>query len=67
VSDQVLDALLRRHSFERIAGRDRGTEDVKSHFRKGVAGGWRDYFTEQDCLRADEDILRKLEVAGYLE
>ncbi len=67
VSDQALDQLLYRHSFERITGRDRGSEDVQSHFRKGVAGGWRDYFTREDCLQADAAILQKLEGAGYAD
>lgn len=32
--------------FERLAGgRKRGESDVKSHYRKGVAGDWRNHFT----------------------
>ena len=38
--------LLRRHSFERKSGgRARGTENIKNHYRKGVAGDWHNYFT----------------------
>jgi sulfotransferase family protein len=33
--------------FERMSkGRPRGEEDVSAHLRKGVAGDWRNYFTE---------------------
>jgi Sulfotransferase domain len=33
--------------FERMSkGRPRGEEDVSEHLRKGVAGDWRNYFTE---------------------
>lgn len=42
----VLWLLLRRHSFARKSGgRARGTENIKHHYRKGVAGDWRNYFT----------------------
>jgi hypothetical protein len=36
-------------SFEKLSrGRKRGQEDVTSFFRKGVAGDWRNIFTEAD-------------------
>ena len=36
-------------SFERLSkGRERGQEDTGSFFRKGVAGDWRNTFTEED-------------------
>lgn len=36
-------------SFERLSGgRARGEEDSSSFFRKGVAGDWRSFFTEED-------------------
>jgi hypothetical protein len=36
-------------SFERLSlGRERGEEDPSSFFRKGVAGDWRNTFTEED-------------------
>jgi hypothetical protein len=36
-------------SFERLSnGRERGEEDPTSFFRKGVAGDWRNVFTEED-------------------
>lgn len=40
-----LAALIRRHSFSVHAGnRLQGTEDVDSHYRKGVAGDWENHF-----------------------
>jgi hypothetical protein len=40
-----LAALLEARSFENLAdGRERGTEDPTSHYRKGVAGDWRNHF-----------------------
>ncbi len=41
----VLNAV-RDTRFERLSGgRPRGVEDVRSHYRKGVAGDWRNHFT----------------------
>lgn len=36
---------IERCQFERRAGRARGVEDPASHFRKGIAGDWRNHFT----------------------
>jgi hypothetical protein len=46
--DGYLDELLRTRSFEQMAGGARkiGEEDEKSHYRKGVAGDWRNHLTE---------------------
>ena len=55
-------------SFERLSrGRERGEEDPSSFFRKGVAGDWRDTFTEQDRRVFEEaagDLLAKLGYGG---
>lgn len=46
--DGHLDTLLRTHSFEHMAGgtRKKGEEDQTSHYRKGIAGDWRNHLTE---------------------
>ena len=55
-------------SFERLSkGRARGEEDPSSFFRKGVAGDWREAFTERDrrVFQVEAgDLLKKL---GYGE
>jgi lipopolysaccharide transport system ATP-binding protein len=44
---QVREAV-RTHRFEaRTKGRPRGVEDVHAHERKGIAGDWRNYFTDK--------------------
>lgn len=54
---QVTDAT----SFARLAGgREAGTEDPTSHFRKGMTGDWRTYFTRRDAklfAEAANDML----------
>ena len=40
--------ILDKKSFQRMSGgRRKGEEDVKSHFRKGVPGDWRNHFTPE--------------------
>jgi hypothetical protein len=42
----VLQRLVERNDFSRQAGgRKPGQEDERHHYRKGVAGDWRNYFT----------------------
>jgi hypothetical protein len=40
-------SIVERLGFEKIAGRKKGEEDQKSHFRKGVSGDWKNYFTPE--------------------
>jgi hypothetical protein len=46
--DRVIERCLRSSSFERASSRRQGEEDSASFFRKGIAGDWRDVFTERD-------------------
>lgn len=44
----VLQCIIAAHAFERKAGgRQPGEEDARHHYRKGVPGDWRTYFTPQ--------------------
>lgn len=48
LSAEQLLQIVDRNSFSNLAGgRRKGEEDVKSHYRKGVAGDWRNHFTEE--------------------
>ncbi|WP_155375167.1 sulfotransferase family protein [Catellatospora vulcania] len=57
---------LARFSFERLSqGRRPGEEDVHSHYRRGVAGDWRNHLTEVHLKAIDArygDIVQQL---GY--
>ena len=48
---KVLEGLLRDYQFERLSGRKKGQEDKRNHYRKGVAGDWRNYFNEKIVAR----------------
>lgn len=59
-------ALVYRHRFDRISGgRKIGSEDVKSHYRKGVAGDWVNHLSPENLdyfKKQYNELLLKL---GY--
>ena len=59
-------AIVEQHDFAKKAGgRERGVEDRRNHYRKGVAGDWRNHFepVHIDFFRRNyNDLLLKL---GY--
>jgi lipopolysaccharide transport system ATP-binding protein len=58
--------VVERESFERLSGgRQRGDEDTSAHYRKGVAGDWRNYFDEPLKDAFKETYGRLLIDAGY--
>lgn len=64
VDDETLAAVLKRYSFERLSGRSRGSEDVYTHFRKGVAGDWLNHFDDEVMATFREvtgDLVEALE------
>lgn len=49
-NDEQLDRAMKiveQLGFEKRAGRKRGEEDKKSHFRKGVSGDWKKHFNSE--------------------
>lgn len=53
-------------SFEKLSkGRERGQEDTSSFYRKGVAGDWRNHFTERDKEIYKEEAGELLITLGY--
>lgn len=47
IRNSELQKIVEHNSFEKKTKRSPGEEDKKSHLRKGVAGDWRNYFTDQ--------------------
>ena len=53
-------------SFQKLSGgRQRGREDKKSHFRKGVVGDWKNTFDEPSRLRFEAAAGTLLADLGY--
>lgn len=44
IPDRLLASVVDRFSFTARSGRKPGTEEVYSHYRKGVIGDWKNYF-----------------------
>ena len=64
---EVLLTMVYNNRFgKRALGRKEGQEDVRSHNRKGIAGDWKNYFTQAhiDLLNRECPELYKL---GYFE
>lgn len=59
VGDNVIKSAIDSFSFKKLAGRDKGVEDNKSFFRKGIIGDWKNKFSEKDKRSFKE-------IAGYL-
>ena len=65
VERKRLREIIQANRFEKLTGRARGQEDVSSHERKGVAGDWRNHFTDR-IKRVFKDRFGSLLVAtGY--
>lgn len=66
ISRRRLRRAIERENFERLSGgRSRGEEDVNDHYRKGIAGDWRNYFNEPLKVAFKERYGDLLIKAGY--
>lgn len=64
-SDETLLAIVKRHSFDHLTGRENSEADGTSFFRRGTPGDWRNHFTpelEADYREALDGLLEEL---GY--
>ena len=57
--------VVERCKFEKITGRSMGAENPKNHFRKGIAGDWKNHFTESHKKAFKELYPGLLEKLGY--
>jgi hypothetical protein len=64
--EAALERAVSSASFERLSkGRERGQEDTSSFYRKGVAGDWKNHFTERDKEIYKEEAGKLLIELGY--
>ena len=47
VPREKLHHIISNNQFESASGRRQGDEDVASHYRKGIAGDWKNHFTDR--------------------
>ena len=61
-----IDSLSERFSFEKFSGgRKQGQEDVHNHYRKGIAGDWKNYFDESVLRYFNDKTDDLVKVLGY--
>ncbi|UOM34963.1 sulfotransferase domain-containing protein [Acuticoccus sp. I52.16.1] len=60
-----LDALRQKYSFAAMTARDAGVEDRTSHYRKGVAGDWANYFDADLAAAFDARFGGLTAMLGY--
>lgn len=66
--EEAIEQAVSSASFEKSTkGRQRGQEDASSFFRKGIAGDWKNYFTERDKHIFKEEAGDLLIRLGYEE
>jgi lipopolysaccharide transport system ATP-binding protein len=66
VSEADLQAAIEANRFEKLSGgRPNGVEDPASHYRKGVAGDWKNHFTPRVTARFKERFGDLLIATGY--
>lgn len=60
--------LYDRNRFEKYSGgRKKGLENPNSHYRKGIAGDWINYFDDTTISHFKQVTKDLLEVLGYQE
>jgi Sulfotransferase domain len=66
IDTAALDEVLAQHRFSvHSGGRDKGDEDVSSHFRKGTVGDWRVHFSEKTKVEFKRLFKDVLVLGGY--
>lgn len=66
--EDEFEELFQRHRFEVYSGkRSKGSEDAKSHYRKGVPGDWKSYFDCSVMAYFRQVTKNLLEELGYAE
>lgn len=63
---ETIDGAIARNTFQELSGgRDPGTVDVTSHYRRGIPGEWREVLNEHDLEVVHREIGDYLHILGY--
>jgi hypothetical protein len=66
IPEERLRTIIAKNSFDNLSGgRDKGEENVKSHYRKGVPGDWVNHFTPEHKHAFKERFNDVLIKTGY--
>ena len=65
-SPEIVSACVDACDFGSLSGgRERGQENLKSHFRKGIVGDWRNHFDADTLAMFDAEAGELLDALGY--
>ena len=59
------EAIVEKYSFKKMSGRKQGQENKTSFVRKGIAGDWKNHFTQESRQVFDHYAGKQLISAGY--
>jgi hypothetical protein len=65
VDRHMLREVVRASRFEALTGRRRGEEEIRSHYRSGLAGDWHNHFTERVTAAFKDRFGALLLATGY--
>ena len=66
ISNATYQKILESKSWSKMSGgRDKGETNTKSHYRKGVAGDWKNHFTEKVNDAFFDNFGNVLDILGY--
>jgi len=63
--DSLLEYIFQNRFSKQASGRKQGEEDPRSHYRKGVAGDWINYFNQEHRRYFRENYTDLLIKLGY--
>jgi len=65
LQEDKLHDIITANSFETVTGRKKGEEEIASHYRKGIAGDWKNYFSKAIKVEFKERFGDVLIQTGY--
>ena len=65
----TVDNILNQAAFDKMKASDAHSREMRRpgetpHFRKGVVGDWRNYFSEEQSARMDAECRKRLDGTG---
>jgi len=64
-SHEHIKAVVEKYSFKNQVARNQGEENVSSFLRKGIAGDWKNKFTDEACQAFDKHGGQELVLLNY--
>ena len=66
LTKENFNGIVASASFKRLSqGRENGTENIHSHYRKGISGDWQNYFKDEHIKIFETKYFNLLKKIGY--